>query len=191
MIPADYPDDRQDLAQLEESFPVIYRDGDAIVLENPNALPRAWISHDAQQVTAEEALALLASGEIDPAQTTLIESEPPMTTAPAAGATESITYTERSPETIQLEVTAASDGLLVLSETYDPGWKAYVDGEKVEILRANYLFRAIPIAPGEHTVELRYEPLETRIGMAISGLTLLAVIPAFLYALRRRRPYGT
>ena len=155
-----------------------------------NALPRAWLTHDAQQATPEDALHLLASGEIDPRQTTLVETSPPVLAAPPAGSANTVTFIERSPERIRLTVDAAAAGLLVLSETYDPGWNAFVNGVKVEILRANYLFRAIPVPAGESEIEFRIEPVETRIGLAISGLTMLIVLPVFILAIRRRRPFG-
>jgi hypothetical protein len=190
VIPAGYEADRQDLAQLEATFPVVYRDSEAIVLENPNALPRAWVTHDVRQETADEALLLLASGEVDPRQTTLVEVSPPGVAVPPSGTTSIVTFVERSPERIRLTVDAAADGLLVLSETYDPGWNAFVNGEEVDILRANYLFRAIPVPAGVSEIEFRFEPVETKIGLAITGLTLLIVLPAFVLALRRRHRFG-
>ena len=190
VIPAGYDADRQDLAQLEAAFPAIYRDAEAIVLENPDAFPRAWMTHEVRQSDADTILQLLASGEIDPAVTTLVESPAPAVQPLPDGATEPITFVERSPEVIRLTVTAAADGVLMLSEPYDRGWNAYVDGEEVPILRADHLFRAIALPEGEHTVEFRYEPVELRLGLAISGLTILVVVPGFLLALRRREPYG-
>ncbi|MCC6705904.1 MAG: YfhO family protein [Thermomicrobiales bacterium] len=190
VIPARYDADRADLAELEATFPVIYRDLDAIVLENPNAFPRAWLTHEVRQESAEEALRLLAAGEVDPAVTTLVEGEPPVLGSLPANAEDAIVFTERSPDRIEVTVTTAADGLLVLSEPYDRGWNAYVDGEEVEILRANHLFRAVPVPAGKSVVEFRYEPIETRIGLAISGLTLLIVIPVFVLAIRRRGKFG-
>jgi len=58
---------------------------------------------------------------------------------------------------------------------YPAGWKAYVDGEEVPIYRANYLFRAVPVPAGEHTVTLRFEPESHRIGLIISWITTLLV----------------
>jgi hypothetical protein len=65
--------------------------------------------------------------------------------------------------------------LLVLSEVYDPNCPAYVDGERVPLHRANYLFRAIPIPAGEHRVELRYEPRTLRVGVALTLLTAVGI----------------
>ncbi|MCK4572353.1 YfhO family protein, partial [candidate division WOR-3 bacterium] len=70
------------------------------------------------------------------------------------------------------------DGYLVLSEHYYPGWEAYVDGERVKILRANYLFRAIPLGSGEHKVKFIFSPETFQIGVILSLLGVLFIIVA-------------
>jgi uncharacterized membrane protein YfhO len=68
-------------------------------------------------------------------------------------------------------------GYLVLADTWYPGWRATVDGEPAEILRANYAFRAVWLEAGEHVVEMVYRPLSVIGGGAVSlaALVLLAV----------------
>jgi uncharacterized membrane protein YfhO len=61
----------------------------------------------------------------------------------------------------------------VVADTYDPGWKATVDGRDAPLLRANLAFRAVPVDAGRHTVEMRYRPAAVVIGLAISGLTAM------------------
>ena len=61
-------------------------------------------------------------------------------------------------ERLELFVEAGAPGFLVLSESYDPGWRATVDGREVQILKANEIFRAIALGGGEHHVRLRYLP---------------------------------
>jgi hypothetical protein len=69
------------------------------------------------------------------------------------------TLLEYEPERLVYEAESERGGLLVLSEVWYPaGWKAKVDGQEVDIVRANYLLRAIPLAAGKHTVELTFEP---------------------------------
>jgi hypothetical protein len=75
-------------------------------------------------------------------------------------------------------------GHLVLSDTYFPGWQATVDGRPVRILRANYLIRAVPLAPGAHRVVFTYRPWPWRIGASASLVSLLLVPMVLL--LRRR-----
>jgi hypothetical protein len=62
-----------------------------------------------------------------------------------------------------------------MSEMFDPGWKAYVDGVATDVLRADYLLRAIAVPAGAHVVELRYEPAPLRTGIAVSLGTLLTM----------------
>jgi uncharacterized membrane protein YfhO len=62
-----------------------------------------------------------------------------------------------------------------------------VDGERTRILIANALFRAVPIEAGQHTVELRFEPLTHIVGAIISGLALLVVLGVMAWGWLVRR----
>jgi hypothetical protein len=193
VIPASFPADRLDLRDLEAAFPTIYADGQAQILENTNALPRAWVVHDVRQVATDEVLPLLVSGDVDPWTTAVLETGPtlPELSPNASGTVNQARIVSEQPERLRISVETGAPGLLVLSETYDPGWNAYIDGKPAELMTANYLLRAVPVPAGSHEVELRYEPRELKIGLAISGLTAAIVVFAFIFAVRRRRPYGT
>ena len=78
------------------------------------------------------------------------------------------TIIEDLPEKIVLEVNSESDGMLVLLDTFYPGWKAFVDGQEEKIYRANYLFRAVPIKAGNHTVEFVYKPASFYKGLYVT-----------------------
>jgi hypothetical protein len=158
--------------------------GDGVnVFENPDAMPRAWIVHSARESGPDETLDLLANGEIDPRETALLEAPPPDLEAPEAPSTASVTEYEAN--RLQVETSTDAAGLLVLSEVHYPGWNAYVDGEQVDVERANYLFRAVPVPAGEHIVELRYESWTLRAGILASFLVTLVV--AGLFAVRLAR----
>ncbi|MFC1647229.1 YfhO family protein, partial [Patescibacteria group bacterium] len=62
------------------------------------------------------------------------------------------------PSHIKLEVDSACTADLVSSEPVYPGWKAYIDGKKVDIKTVNSAFRAVELPAGKHVVEMRYEP---------------------------------
>ena len=55
------------------------------------------------------------------------------------------------------QITAEKDKILTLSIPYQKGWTAFVDGQKTELQRANYMYMALPIEAGEHVVELKFE----------------------------------
>jgi uncharacterized membrane protein YfhO len=78
--------------------------------------------------------------------------------------------------------------LLYQRETNFPGWKVWIDGREDEILQANGLFRAIPVAPGSHSVELRYEPPWVRMGIGVSLVSLVVVAFVLVLANRNRLP---
>jgi uncharacterized membrane protein YfhO len=73
----------------------------------------------------------------------------------------------------------------VLSEIFYPGWKATVDGEEAEVLRANWSLRAVALRGGNHSVELRFAPASFRTGTAITVITL-AVCAVLLVLIARR-----
>jgi len=79
------------------------------------------------------------------------------------------------------------DGYLVLADTYAPGWRVHVDGEEREILRANHVFRAIPVAANDRQVEFDYQPRSFVIGAWISGMSLFVWIVLSLIASRAKR----
>jgi uncharacterized membrane protein YfhO len=72
---------------------------------------------------------------------------------------------------LRLSTRTTAPGLLMLSETYDPDWRAYVDNEPVPVLVADHLLRAVPLPAGEHDVVLRYEPRSLQAGVAITTVT--------------------
>nr|MBA3388430.1 YfhO family protein [Rubrobacter sp.] len=186
IVPAVTQPDQGTLRELKDAHPTVYGDERVEVLENRDALPRAWIVHSARQAEPEEALELLDSGEVDPRETALLEEAPPPLDLPGDASADRASVTRYEADRVRLETSTGAPGLLVLSEVYYPAWKAYIDGRPAPIYRADHLLRAIPVPAGEHTVELQYESSSLRAGMAIS-LTATAVLVALTLA-RIRRP---
>ncbi len=74
---------------------------------------------------------------------------------------------------ITLQTQRPTEGLLLLRETFYPGWKAFIDETEVEIQQANYIQRAVKVPKGEHVVQFRYEPTSYKLGLFLTLLTLL------------------
>jgi uncharacterized membrane protein YfhO len=85
-----------------------------------------------------------------------------------------------------LEVDTPEAAFLFMSEAHYPGWQAYVDGKKEEIVRASYVFRAIPLGPGSHRVVVVFEPLSFKIGLSLSLLTVFSLLFGWGISTRRR-----
>lgn len=93
-----------------------------------------------------------------------------------------VSWIEDAPERVVLRVSGAQPGLLVLRDTFYPGWTVLVDGQPAPLLRADVLFRAVPLPAGDHTVEFRYRSLPLERGLIIAAITAcltmgLAVVP--------------
>jgi len=98
-----------------------------------------------------------------------------------------IKLTKYRPDHLVYEYSSPNDAIAVFSEVYyDKGWKAFVDGKELPILRANYVLRALQLPGGNHTVEFKFEPASYKVGEIISLiasiiLVLGAVLAIYLY----------
>lgn len=167
-----------DVVAIAAGRPVVYQDGEVTVFENPAAYGRAWIVHDVRPNDGGTGLAQLANRSVDGHAVAFVEGDPPpvIPPDPALAGTESVTITHYEDDELSASVAAASPGLVVFSETYAQGWRAYVDGEEVEIVRTNEALRGVAVPPGRHTIEMRYDPVELRVGLWTTALTGLAVL---------------
>ena len=78
---------------------------------------------------------------------------------------------------MRYEYTAGSNLFAVFSEVYyDKGWKAYVDGQEVPIVRTNYLLRGLALPKGEHQVEFIFAPSSMRISNTVSLLASIILV---------------
>ncbi len=173
--------------------------------------PRAWLVTRAEITGDEAVLQKIADPAFDRWQVALLEpgaekyvrelgdGRQNESARPRAGtakneaghetaAVGSITFP--SPQSLAVEVTTPEPALLVLSETFYPGWQATVDGRPVPLLRADYVLRAVPLPPGEHRVELVFRPPTFILGAITSGLTVIlaAIFLALPRLLRRNSP---
>jgi uncharacterized membrane protein YfhO len=89
-----------------------------------------------------------------------------------------------------VETSAARPALLVLTDSWFPGWKAKVNGEELPVERVDYVIRGVPIPAGESRVEFTYEPASWRAGWIVSGLALLVILAATGIGWRRSRGAG-
>jgi uncharacterized membrane protein YfhO len=77
---------------------------------------------------------------------------------------------------VRLTASAPGSSVLVLSDSDYPGWKAWVDGRAVEVLRVNHAFRGVALEPGRHQVRFRFDPWRFRAGAWISTGALLLLL---------------
>jgi hypothetical protein len=156
------------------------------VFENPAALPRAFVTYRARTAPPEPdaLLALMSADGFDPLVESFVEG-PPLGAEDATPRGHAATFVRDDETVVELDVTLERPGLVVLADSFYPGWHATVDGAPAAIVATNHLFRGVPAPAGVHRVRFVYAPASVRIGAIVSGLGVLVL--AWL-ALGGRRP---
>jgi hypothetical protein len=164
----------------------IYRGDDGWLYRLPDARAVAYIGYQLETVPDERtALAQVTDRQPDPSE--IVQGNAPTTPRdlPPEGRCEGV---ERSPQqitaqsanTVTISTASTCAGLLVLNNSWAPGWSATVDGQVVPLLRANYLARAVMLPAGPHEVRLIYAPRSFFLGLALTGATLIGFVAALL-----------
>jgi hypothetical protein len=90
-----------------------------------------------------------------------------------------------TPQSVSVSIDAEKGGWLLMADTWYPGWIATVDGIPVNIYRADYLLRGIPVEGGQHKVEIQFRPLSMKIGLWVSGFGwVIILIFILIHAIR-------
>jgi hypothetical protein len=159
---------------------------------NRHPLPRAWLVKDHRVLDEKSILAILSGKEFNPRKEVLLEENPegatpnsePQTPNSISEPPEIVSETNNR---LLIHVKAAQNAFLVLSDTYFPGWKAYLDGNPVKIFRANYNFRAVSIPPGKHEVKFVYHPMSVKLGVLVTSLGIIGILVMGLSSRLKRR----
>ena len=144
---------------------------------NKQCMPRAFfVSHWEKVSSRSQMLALMRAKEFNPRKTVFLEYEPSLPNSKDTIAPASVRIDKYTPLDVVITVQCAQPGLLVLADTWYPGWYARVDGIPAPLYRADWILRAVAVSAGEHRVEFYYSPRSFWAGAGVSLLTLMAVI---------------
>jgi hypothetical protein len=148
------------------------------VFEDPGAFPRAWAVHRISVQPSADAVreSVVHPGRTDLRRVAVLSREPgPLEQCEAP---EEVTLATRSTNSLTLRVRLACRGLIVLGETYAPGWRAWVDGVETEVLPVNYSLQGVVAGTGSHEIVFQYRPSSARWGAALGllGVVLCAAL---------------
>jgi hypothetical protein len=171
------------------------------ILRNRAAYPRAWVVHRARLLdlgrgapAGRRALMdeiLFQNDDLwhddarrvyDPRDVAWIEGAERKLIMPAlSGArrdpTESVDVIRSEPGTVELVAHLTTPGLVVLADTYYPGWRLTVDGRSAEILKTNGAMRGALVGAGKHRLTYKYDPDSVKLG---AGLTIVGIAALML-----------
>ncbi|MBI5620018.1 YfhO family protein, partial [Candidatus Gottesmanbacteria bacterium] len=150
--------------------------------QNPDAVAPAYLATSAVfATTVEEAVANIRRLEFVPGRDALIEQNLDL---PKPSESAAVTITKKQDGWFRLSLTGINvPGLLVISETYYPGWQASVDGRNTPVLPVNIRYIGVVVPPGSQQVTLRFTPSRFLLGLVVSLVSLFLTVLATAFPL--------
>ncbi|HEV8071355.1 MAG TPA: hypothetical protein VGP76_26815 [Planctomycetaceae bacterium] len=147
-------------------LPILLQQDDYWIMENRSALPRAYVPLAARLVKSDdEAISRMTGFDFDPRKTVLMtdDLELPQTMRGTA----SVRY--ETPTRTHLDIDMQTPGMVLLSDRWDPGWRAELDGAHCPIYRVDLALRGFRVPAGKHSIVCTYDPASIRKGFAITA----------------------
>lgn len=169
--------------------------GTVTVYESPNAFPRAFVVDRVRQYSSDVALvAGLSRASHDELRESVfvVGPGPPIQRAGQAALDSRARIVDYQPDRVEIAVTSSAEGVLVLTDTYAPGWTVTVNGNLSTIYPVDEALRGVVVPPGQTNVVFSYRPWFTYAGfvLAVVGVLGLIAFAASGPLRQRRRPRG-
>jgi len=146
------------LWDFPEKFELIYQSGAHQVSQNLATLPQAYLVYDYQVAESPfQVLKILFNENFNHHQSVVLEQDLEFSIPSEVEGPSGVEFISYQPEKIILQTSSPTSAILVLTDTYYPGWQAFIDQQSVEIYRANYNFRAVVVPAGDHQIEFKYQ----------------------------------
>jgi hypothetical protein len=173
----------------------VRRDQNETVLENTAALPRAFLVPRARVAQPGASLEQMESQPFAPREEVILAAETPpaspstlLLRAPGRAAPAppgQVRMQRYAPREVAVDVASPAPAFLVLTDTFYPGWQAYLDGREQPVLRGDSVFRVVEVPAGDHQIVFRFEPASVLVGLAVSLGTLALCVVASVTGSRR------
>lgn len=149
--------------------------GAYFIYENRLYLPRAMLLNEVIYAESNDSiLDIIDSPDFEPDKTVVLQKSDDLGIKNSEGDFEKdLSIEEYSIDRIKIKLYTSQPGVLFLSENYYSGWKAFLDGRRVKIYRANYTFQAVKVPVGKHTVTFICQPASFLIGSVISIMAIV------------------
>jgi hypothetical protein len=166
-------EDLELLTSVEGLFPEPMR-----VYRVPDPRPRTYAVAGARVADGGDAVRTLLDPAFDPAQEVVLPAGPSARVDPSFSGASRVQA--READRVAVEAELSGPGYVVLVDAWDPAWRATVDGQPVDLLRANVAFRAVAVSAGRHHIEMRYRPVTLPWGVVITGMAVAVGIVALV-----------
>jgi hypothetical protein len=153
---------------------------------NTLALPRSFVPEGVVRATdLPHALEIARTSPPDPHRQALIEAPPDVPLVAGAG---SVRYRRPGPSHIVLDAKMKKAGVIVVSEGWDPGWRAAIDGVNTPVYPCDIALMGFQVPSGTHRVDLVFRPQSWSLAVALWLSGLVAVVGLLAAGRRRSQP---
>lgn len=174
----------EDVNQLMKQLGVLNMLNCKYIIVNPNSQPlvnaqamkNAWFVNQVDFVESNQE-EIKRLGSVDLRKTAVVNQADFGDDVVAGDGSGSIKLTAYTPNKLTYKSQASSDQLAVFSEVWyggNPDWVATIDGKEADIIRTNYILRAMEIPAGEHEIVMEFSPVPK--GAVVSILTSLLIL---------------
>lgn len=155
-----------------------------VAQRNPGALGSAWFV-DRIRFVPNDVAEMKALTDFNPAEEAVVQEsfKAQIKDLPGRDSAAVIRLEKNDNDVITYNSSSSVNGFGVFSEVYyDRGWRAFIDGKEVPIIKTNYVLRGLSIPAGNHKIEFRFEPKSYLTGRKITGISQFLVAGLFLLA---------
>ena len=149
---------------------IVFQDSDYWVVENPAVISRVFVPARIDVCSEQIALENLMQSDFDPAQLSFVSEMIEDFSGPCCGSGEVVCET---PEELQIRAKMETPGVLVISDSWHPGWTATVNGAPQPILCCNTAIRGLQLPAGEHHIVMRYQPVSLPLAWRLMTIGVL------------------
>jgi hypothetical protein len=188
------PGNSEGQVQLRPGVEAIANERNTYLFRNQNARPFFYLAQNGIIVPDEDAaLGGLTAPTFDPSRDVLLESDPGIANTVALTSAETVTVDQFDARAgvLKLNVQTNQARMLVICQNYHPYWSANVDGQPVEIHRANYVWQAVKVPPGQHTISLTYHDSLAQICRWISLISTFILVGGLIVMSRQASHHKT
>lgn len=159
----------------ENIYELVWNANGLQIYENKNVLSRAFVVTEFEVLKDDnEIISTIYDDNFDISKRIILEKNPPIESKTINNEW-SADITSYGENEVEIKVNTNQRALLFLSDSYFPGWKAYINNAETEIYRADYAFRAVVVPSGESNVIFKYEPFSFEIGKWISFVSIILI----------------
>lgn len=172
-------DNENKLLSANKNLSLAYSDGSVNIYENKNVLPRAFVVFDVWPVyNNQQALELFLNKQFSPYETAFVENlqNTKQDLSFCFAHRQQVEITNYDDNQVEILADISSRGYLILTDTYYPGWRAYLDGNETEIYPTDVAFRGVFVPAGQHKIIFKYQPKSFLYSVCVSIISLIIIL---------------